>query len=379
MTELVKDLTGPHWDAEWDEFRGNFRYWLTVPEQGVDAQTGVVMFIPAYGMEGNGAYAQKFRTYIANRYNCLVASIVSKENYTEPRFRLAPDFWENLERHHQMQVVSRNGLSSDSEQLWMVLKTLNDRGVRKLNPACGLYYDNQEYFSFGVIPAMNALHVLHDILGSYPVDKRRLYCLGSSYGGYVASMLLKFAPNTFRMLVDNSGFVNADDLIVYHFDGRSLGGVEQIAFEFECTLHWSDDPASPRYFSPARKQIRDLLQPGHVRASESMLIAYHSVQDQYIDIGKKLALNALYRDKVPYHQVIVDPSGIDGRIFKTLEHGMGASLRSLFEMSYEHYGARGVPAADTTDFDLGSVIELPCGEQTYLVCFDADGVELVIQ
>src|ERR1700675_2140186 len=79
----------------------------------------------------------------------------------------------------------------------------------------------------GVLPALDGLQVVHRLLGEHGLNRRRTFLLGTSYGGYIAGMMAKFAPATFRMVVDNSGFSSAQDDIanVFGCPGIHVGPV----------------------------------------------------------------------------------------------------------------------------------------------------------
>ena len=190
-------------------------------------------------------------------------------------------------------------------------------------------------------------------------------------------MLVKFAPNTFRMVIDNSGFSSADDDLagIYGLGSGKLCGVTIAA---ESSIRWTDRPDSPLYFSPARRAVRTLLDTGHVGPSGSFVYCYHCCQDTVSPPARKRMLPEIYRGKLHYEQTIVEQGDLDGRLFKTLEHGMKASMRGLFCLSYEKYAGHAAEAEATTDFDMRTEIRLPCAGRDYLLAYSGAGVRLSI-
>ena len=72
---------------------------------------------------------------------------------------------------------------------------------------------------------------------------------------------------------------------------------------------------------------------------------------------------------MPYELDIIDQSKVDGRIFKDLSHGMHASMRGVFDLSYDKFLRDGGAIADDTDFDRESRYRFPCGCEDYIVSF----------
>jgi hypothetical protein len=83
---------------------------------------------------------------------------------------------------------------------------------------------------------------------------------------------------------------------------------------------------------------------------------------------------------MPYELMIVDEDQIDGKIFKNAGHGLGASMRGVFEMSYEKFIRDGGALSDQTDFDHLSEYVFACGKENYVMKFSLEhGVQAQIQ
>ncbi|WP_291953401.1 DUF2920 family protein, partial [Campylobacter sp.] len=91
---------------------------------------------------------------------------------------------------------------------------------------------------------------------------------------------------------------------------------------------------SPRYFSPARKFIREVLNKDHLKTQslypKPKYIFYHSKIDNrspykdkkiFYDLLKSMSFNAsLYG---------IEHKDVDGKFIKNLEHGMGIPMKLL--------------------------------------------------
>jgi hypothetical protein len=148
-----------------------------------------------------------------------------------------------------------------------------------------------EYQSCGLMPALDCIAVLADLLGRFPLLRRdRLHCFGSSYGGYVACLVLKLMPNSFHVVIDNSGFTTAQpaEMANHEFDGYHWNMIGGLRVPIREASPWTfRDPASPRFAGPAVMAIRDCTLPDHFAPSKSLVRSYHSTEDKLIPIAEK--------------------------------------------------------------------------------------------
>lgn len=70
-------------------------------------------------------------------------------------------------------------------------------------------------------------------------------------------------------------------------------------------------------------------------------------------------------------QRIITEDMLDGRMFKTHDHGMRASMRALFAHSYERFRSEDRDPVSFTDFDLRSIVTLNCGALTYELTYSS--------
>jgi hypothetical protein len=128
---------------------------------------------------------------------------------------------------------------------------------------------NGDYQNFGVMQALDHLHVLHYLQG----EAGNLECpvaiaLGAGYAGYIACLMAKFAPNAFRavMAVDTP----TAPPLSYLF-GAAAGGEASYYYHAGnvrifplVATRWVQDPGSPAGFSLSRQEVRDLVLPFHL-------------------------------------------------------------------------------------------------------------------
>lgn len=365
-------LPEPPDDFELQGARDPLAYRIAIPSGGIGPNTGLVFYIHGYGFAFDDAYADKLLRRLADGFD-LVAVAVRYFGATVHKptgYALSASFFAAVAEKHGIRATAPAGTPPDIV-LKALLQALAQRGVTELDKDCLLTVTGVEYHSFGLLPALDHMAVLHAVLAGHQLDKRRLFVLGSSYGGYIASLLVKLAPHSFRMVVDNSGFSSPrDDLSgTYGYTSVEICGVKVPA---STQRHFTRDFRSPAWFSPARLRIRDLLERDHITPTSTQIFGYHSVADRVAPIELKRRLAQVYAGRVPFVQAVIDRKGLDGRLFKTLEHGMRASLSGLFAHSYDSFAAAAAEAV--TDFDLGTRLAFDCGTASYRVEYSRTGL-----
>ena len=371
-----------HPDIELGVARTPLAYIACLPDAGIDAETGLILYIGGYGMDARDGYTASLLPYLANKHNCVAATLeyfgaklISPQSIET--LTPHPDFFTKLNEHYGLAITASKDIGI-AQIINGVTGLLAQNGMTHLHEECALFINSPEYNSMGFLPALDGLQTVHTLLNRFPLDKKRLFLLGTSYGGYVAGFMAKLAPRTFRMIVDNSGFSSAADDMpgVLGWQKLFVNGVSMLC---QNVRHWSLDPREPNFLSDGRKAIRDLAHADHATANTARIYAYHAANDTVALTERKLGLRDFYRSHTAYELTIIDQDQIDGRLFKNLSHGMNASLRGLFDLSYDKFIRDGGALSDETDFDRRSRYVFPCGREDYGVTFSpAQGITVEI-
>lgn len=371
--------TTPHPDIELGFGRNKLEYFLSFPESGVNADTGVILVIPGFGDWAASDYQKdKLRPYLANKYNCIAVGV----NYfgigvkIVRNLRTGENFLECIEKIYG--VRPNQYVINENVRIDILFKILKEKGVKKIDHRCYLLHDAynggyREYQSFGFLPAIDHLNVLGEILKRYNINKRKIIAFGSSYGGYIALLLGKFAPNTFSVIIDNSGYVKSQlneiadrELLIPHsFSTRDLQ-----VYHFEDNPWTIFDKASPFFFSDSCKCIRSLQCEEHIKGSKTRYYIFHSERDKIIPIAEKDMFVDMLRKHNTVNYFKVNEQNMDGSVFKNLDHAMKASLRGIFDLVSDFDDNGLEKDTDLTDFDLNSVYTYNCGEKSYVFSFN---------
>lgn len=357
-------------DIENSVARAGLRYRFRIPDAGVGAGTGLILYIPGYGFGIDDDYTGKLHARLANSHDCVVATVdyfgcglIAGRGMVLPD----PNLFSCLERHHGIKLGIPTEMPPDLALLTAIM-ILERTGITKPHGDCRSVVVDHEYNSFGLLPAVDHLQVTWHLLSRMPLDRRRLFVIGSSYGGYIASLLVKLAPATFRMVVDNCGFSGPEDDWFGVF-GYFLRGINSVQIVARSNLHWDRAPG-PWHFGEPQRRLRSLHEGWN--RSRTQLYSYHGKEDGVAPTASKQSMRVAIGDTVPCDLRIIGPGDIDGRIFKTPEHGLGASLKGLFDLSMERYLATVPEPSAETDFTLQGRVRYAFGQSVYSLSYSAE-------
>lgn len=206
-----------------------------------------------------------------------------------------------------------------------------------------------EYQNMGIMSAMDVINALLSAKKILANKNLPVILEGSSHGGYIANICAKIAPWLVDAVIDNLSWNLGENIKwsdkVLSFIGftkeldpyfcRGCVSDENFVHLFSNTTKWTLDKTSPYYFSTSRHQIRNVNHKEHLLAQSKIkkakYIGYHLKDDNV----------ASFDDKVLFYEnlkelgfdvklnMIKDKKQIDGKLIKSLEHGMGMSIKML--------------------------------------------------
>lgn len=375
----------PHADIELGFSRKELDYYVTLPVEGVTGETGLILTIPGFGGLANSIYQlEKLNPYLAEKYNCLVVSLNYFGIYRGSDTKMDNYFIHNMEKIYGVSSAYWHNISSDNDFYLKVGQLLESKGLSQLDPHCQALKitGRNEYQSFGFLPALDSLTVLGDVLKKYPaLNRRKIIAYGSSYGGYIAMLCGKFAPNTFSVIIDNSGFSRAQ---MKHITGKEI-----LENDYNVSVNYNNktytvpfaynnpwtilDETSPNYFGDSHKQIRNLLIREHRIKSDTRYYIFHCEEDKIASVEDKDKVAALLSNYNFTYYKRVGMNDLDGTLFKKYAHAMDASLRKLFDHVAEQDKKYGLMKEESAnEFLNNEVNSLNCGNKNYIFNFKDD-------
>ncbi|TKX30546.1 DUF2920 family protein [Campylobacter estrildidarum] len=220
-----------------------------------------------------------------------------------------------------------------------------------LNLHVSLQPAKNEYQNFGIMQAQDLLNTALYLKKNAPFDTMGggipVIMIGSSHGGYLAHLATKIAPWLVEGVIDNSsyakflwrlvGFGKEIDFMQYA-EFSTFDFFQHIKVYCSTKTFWTNNSKSPHYFSPARRRIRNILDLEHLKIQSSFskpcYISYHSMYDKQISPpNEKIELYDFFKnnDFDAKLYMIKDENQVDGKFIKSLEHGMGMSIKTLIK------------------------------------------------
>ncbi|MEM1107834.1 MAG: DUF2920 family protein [Planctomycetota bacterium] len=348
-------------DAELDLDRtAPLRYDVAWPD-GAE-RPGLILLIPGFGQDNDDGYLQAFRGWVAERFGlaCLTVRYHGSLNrpaqgaerqFAQPDLvRLAqtciqhgipwPEPPANLDL---MQMLGRLDHAHNQRNAQAQARGEEPESVIL---TCGLRCPDGP-INLGLPQALDHLAALADLRSRHAYDPANVIALGSSHGGYLAQLINKLAPNTLRAVFDNSGY--ADPPLRY-IDSRSANAgpdffeTHSPTFRFAYYLMsaWTHEPGQANTYHEDAHAIRNLAHPAHLKASLAaaerrvVIRCIHAPDDPIAPTDEKQAFVELLKQHgVDATLRIATPEDVDGRFIKSLDHGLGLSLRKFFQSEYE--------------------------------------------
>lgn len=360
MIEITREIDGAA-DFELGHPRTRpLQYDISWPDEG--EAPGVVLVIAGFGDDTANGYSQALRRHIVETTGMGAVSV----------------------RYHAFNARLQNGASfsmAPRELAYMVGEAMMSKapvrdytdfrsiahGLSKVKPDAApriiVEPADGEQQNFGVIQALDHLCVIGDLLENAPTfDRSRIVALGSSHGGYIAHLMAKFAPNTLAAIIDNSSYAQPPMCYLQLGDTAEVFHTfSDLIFEGQVRSVWSvDRREAANFYSRDRDLIRDLRFLPHVQAMRdattdqgTQFFMVNAADDQISPCRVKQRQQAvLARAGFDADLQVVGPGDIDGELFKAYAHGLGCSLKRLFDRYIDQVRPREV----APDAVLGSTI-----------------------
>lgn len=377
MLEPVKLVLSPHPDIELGVERKEIESFLTLPDTGINSDTGVIMVINELGEMADSDYQQnQLRPYLANKLNCIAVGVNYFGVYRNSQIQIRPSFLHNINRIYGLNLGmdSFSGAQSAADIYRIIAEAVVVKGITSLDLRCQphLITGKNEYQSWGFLPAIDCLQVLGEVLQRYNVNNRRVLAFGKYYGAYIALLMGKYAPHTFAAIIDREGYSRAE--LKHIISGELMEPDYMFSFNLSnnmkfyiasaCNNPWTiENESSPQYFSDGHRQIRSLLCEKHRIASETSYHIFHSEDNGITSVyDKDRCVEILERyNTVLYNRI---PAG---------DKEVGRTDIELFDLLLMHHEENMQKNSTDTDFSLESKHIFNCGNNSYEFRFGSGG------
>jgi predicted esterase len=231
-----------------------------------------------------------------------------------------------------------------------------------------------DYQDFGLIQAIDILTAVKFLKKEYPtIDWKRLSIVGSSHGAYIAQMVSKIAPNSIAKVVANSSWVRPPSVEITNIK-RVHFGINGVQSNCILAKGWSFDKKDKNYLDEEKVLIRDIGAQVDQQKKQTkkknmpQYVLSHAINDHLIPIEEKDAVvEAFVKNGFDVKYIRLDSEDkLDGRLFKTLEHGAKVSIKGLI---HEYILKDEIKPINKDDFELESKIKYKGKKGKYIINF----------
>ena len=366
----------PHPDIELKYERSDVTAFITIPDQ-IDKNTGVFIVVNDLNEKGSDDFKKdELAPYLCEGLNCIVLFVNYFGYLRGERIVFTESFLNNLNRIYDLSITEEhiNHFESDRDVFSFIADSIVQKHISSLDIRCQpiLKTGNNEYQSWGFLPAVDNLTVLGQVMSEFEINPRRIFAYGKNYGGYVALLMGKYAPNTFSAIIERNSYVKSS--LQHIVSGEVMEPDSEIRlnitgyghdFTISCAADnpWTiEDENSPYFFSDSHRLIRNLLVEKHRIKSQTQYFSFHSTENPYSNISEKEGMVKL----------LSETNGIEYRRLKENEFHMDDKefLQSFFQ---DHADESLNVKKTETDFQSGTHLEFITSDKVYNFNYSKNG------
>lgn len=319
-----------------------FNIYFSEPDEGINSDTGILLFIAGFGGNAGSNVYKKMRNEIADKYNLVTIQC----DYFGWQFMQQADKIKvpNFDINQMKQVFTKE----DMQKIYKTGKLDFDEFLKNaikydLNITVNADLSDETLDDFNDMGIMQAIDNITAILrvmailydNGYEFNAKQVIAYGHSHGAYLSYLCNAFAPTLFSLIIDNSAWIYP----AYLKNNRYfIHNVDKFTLNIEFG-----------YLAKNLDIDKELLNLQHVYSNfknTCKIICYHGVTDNLISNFQKKDFCKTV-ENCEYNEISLDE--VDGDIFKSTNHGLNADFFKLFDFTYNKVNK---------EFEKGNVIDL---------------------
>jgi hypothetical protein len=277
-----------------------------LPEKGVNTETGVLLLICGYGATIDSNVYIKMRRNFSDHYNLITIQC----DYFGSKY-MHSNFSDSFKNQEELRRCFAENLTTAQISFGEELNDFNDMGIMQA-------IDN-------IVSTITVLGTLKQQGLVFNTNKVMIY--GHSQGGYLAFLCNRFAPGLYNLIIDNSAWN-----VPKYLDESRLVLLRVEPF--------GDLTLDIEYLIAKDKSLRistsiydlNFLYKDYINTCQ--VISCHGVDDELVRIEDK---RMLLKDIENMMLIEIEKEDVDGILFGSSEHGLGADFLKLFDLIYSEY------------------------------------------
>jgi len=298
---------------------------FSIPDSGVTAETGLLIFAPGFGGNIDSNVYKKMRNLFADKYNLVTLQcsffgdefMQGAENFNLKNGLSEVSGYLTAE---ELEVFQRN--PSDLLNL-LSSKTMTLPATAKLSETKDNFNDMGFMQAIDIVTALESIKIILKENGLL-FNEQKVIGYGHSHGAYLLHLSNRLAPHLFSYIVDNSAWIEPVYLSANRYLFHQLGSMTlQIEFDYL---------AKEIVLDKGALNLNTLYDNFE---NHSKMIVFQGTDDNLIDHRlKEKVVSKIKNAKF----VLIDKKDVDNHTFKSNTHGLDADFLNMFEWAYEKMG-----------------------------------------
>lgn len=294
---------------------------FVLPEK-VDENTGIFIFVPGFGGHIHSEVYKKMRQQLADKYNmvtlqCAYFGSSFMQNNVELMLK---EPFENLKAQFSKEI--QEVIDEDPSE---ILKFVANKYTKY-----EVFAKHQEtlgdFVDMGFMQAMDILTSIESLKlilkeNNMIIDEQKVYGFGQSHGAYLLHLVNRLAPHLFERIIDLAAWVKPVYLEKSRYTADYLGVCNYLIEHDYLAKYIIEDPNGLSLHS-LYKDFQNGAQIYSALGTTDILV---DLKDKQESLRK---LKNVYFEKV-------DVSRVDGRVFKSTNHGMETDFFEVIDYTYE--------------------------------------------
>lgn len=315
----IKSITIPAHHTIYNNFNNrDLRIDFTIPSVGTNKQTGIFIFVPGFGGHIDSNVYKKMREQFAEKYNMVTVQC----DYFGSRFMQKADainFENGIDSvAHLLNDEELENVRINQNQLLSILSTKKTTiSVKaKLDESLDEFVDMSFMQAIDVITTLEAIQIILRE-NSLLFDENYIVGFGQSQGAYLLHLSNFLAPHLFSKIIDNAAWVRPE----YLFNNRLMyNSIDN------CTLAVEFD-----YIGKKIMKNREALSLHNIYENfnnGAYIYSCVGTTDILVNVEDK---HKSLKDLSYIDFDIINEKKVDGKIFKSTNHGLDADHLKLVE------------------------------------------------
>lgn len=304
------------------------KVYFSEPDLGINEETGILLLIAGYGGNANSNVYKKMRQQFADKYNLVTIQcdyfgyefMQNTKNINIPEFDI--NILNKIFTQDEINEIYNINNKADFNKLIQIGSKYNIN----LNVKEDLSGETLKNFNdMGIVQALDnitAVLKVMDIIYNNQLNfnTKKVIIYGQSQGAYLSYLCNRFCPGLFSNIIDNSSWLYPQYLLSNRCLSYKVGNLNlNVEFEYLARkLNLND-------------KIYDLKYLYESFTNNCDIISFHGTTDNLINNKEKREFCSKIK-KCLYNEI--DADRVDGEIFKSTDHGLGADFINLFDYAY---------------------------------------------